>query len=98
MRVSEVRHHLANPFETWEKSGFAGGVAAVRNRRLADEAIRGADPSLMGARISPADILFVSCLDWALRYDIPLPANLIDYRDRMAVPPAYQAAKEQNDA
>lgn len=63
-----------------------------------DGAIRSADPFLMGARISPADILFTSCLDWALRYDIPLPGHLIVYRDMMAARPAYRAARKQNDA
>lgn len=63
-----------------------------------EAAIRAADPFLMGARISPADILFASCLDWAILYDIPLPAHLIDYRDSMAARPAYQTAREQNDA
>lgn len=62
-----------------------------------DPAIRSVAPFLMGARISPADILFASCLDWALRYEIPLPRHLIEYRDRMAARPAYQQAKAMND-
>ena len=50
-----------------------------------DEAIRGAGPFLMVGQISPADILFASCLDWAMRYDIGLPVHLIDYRWPMRV-------------
>lgn len=58
--------------------------------------IRGAGDFLMGGRISIADILFASCLDWARAYDIPLPEYLIAYGDRMRARPAYQAAYKEN--
>ena len=58
---------------------------------------RAAAPLLMGERLSPADVLFASCLDWALRYDIPLPAYLMDYFYMMAARPAYRAATEMNE-
>ncbi len=51
---------------------------------------------LLGARMSVADILMVTTLNWALAYDIPLPAGLLDYRRRLADRPAYKRAYETN--
>ena len=45
-----------------------------------------------------ADILLVSCLDWALFYSVPLPENVETYRASMAERPAYQKAMAVNYA
>lgn len=58
--------------------------------------LRAATPFLMGDRFSSADILFVSCLDWAVAYEIPLPEYLEAYRIRMAERPAYLRAHARN--
>ena len=58
--------------------------------------LRAATPFLMDARFSSADILFASCLDWAVAYDIALPDYLEAYRIRMAERPAYQRAHARN--
>jgi glutathione S-transferase len=58
--------------------------------------IRDAGEFLMGARISIADILFVSCLDWAHAYDIALPDYLTDYRARLRARPAYRVSFAEN--
>ena len=58
--------------------------------------LRAAAPFLMGEQLSPADILLVSCLDWAVRYGIALPEYLMDYRARMTARPAYQSATAMN--
>ncbi len=52
---------------------------------------------VMGERFGTADILLVSCLDWALHYGMDLPAPLGIYRDRVASRPGYLAAMAQND-
>jgi glutathione S-transferase len=62
-----------------------------------EESLRAMDPFLMGAALSPADILLVSCLDWAVGYEIALPDYLMDYRAGMNARPAYQTAKAQNE-
>ena len=62
-----------------------------------DPAIRAARPFLVGEKLSAADILLTSCLDWALGYDIPLPGHLAEYRAMMAARPAYQKSKARND-
>ncbi len=58
--------------------------------------IREAGEFLMGDRISIADILFASCLDWGHAYEIPLPDHLVDYRQGMRARPAYRAASADN--
>jgi glutathione S-transferase len=55
-------------------------------------------PYLFGERLSPADILLMTCLDWALSTGIVLPATLIEYRNRIVSRPAYKAALEKNFA
>jgi glutathione S-transferase len=51
---------------------------------------------LMGDRLSAADILLMTCLDWAVTERIPLSETLHQYRSRVADRPAYQVALERN--
>ncbi len=51
---------------------------------------------LMGGRMSIADILFMSCLDWALFQGLVLPEYLVAYRERLASRPAYLDALAAN--
>lgn len=47
---------------------------------------------LMGNKLSIADIILMTCLDWAILYDIDLPPALRAYHERVAVRPKYQQA------
>ena len=60
---------------------------AVPEAELAD-----GRPFLLGDRLTVADIVLTPCLNWATRYDQPVPDRLLNYRDRMATRPAYQTA------
>ena len=51
---------------------------------------------LLENRLGLADILLVSCLDWAKAYGFDLSPNLKRYRDRLIARPAYQRAHERN--
>jgi glutathione S-transferase len=51
---------------------------------------------LMGDKLSAADILLMTCLDWAVTERIPLSEPLHEYRARVAIRPAYQKALERN--
>ena len=51
---------------------------------------------LFGDRLSVADILLMTCLDWAASCDISLPETVSSYRQRVALRPAYQAALKKN--
>ena len=53
-------------------------------------------PYALGEYFGTADILLVSCLDWASTMHIVLPIPLGDYRDRIALRPAYIQAAVQN--
>jgi glutathione S-transferase len=48
---------------------------------------------LFGDRLSVADILLVTTIDWAIDYRMPLPQNVLDYHARVIRRPAYQAAR-----
>ena len=61
-----------------------------------EERIAEAGPFLMGEKISIADILFMSCLDTAQRYELPIPEFLRDYRIRMRARPAYAETYPRN--
>jgi glutathione S-transferase len=57
----------------------------------------GSDGShLFGEKLSAADILLMTCLDWAASCDISLPETVSSYRQRVALRPAYQAALKKN--
>jgi glutathione S-transferase len=51
---------------------------------------------LFGEQLSAADILLMTCLDWALSCGIPLPETVSHYRQRVAPRPAYQTALKKN--
>lgn len=51
---------------------------------------------VMGERFGITDILLVSCLDWALTYNMELPAPLGEYRDGIASRPGYKTAMARN--
>ena len=58
---------------------------------------RATDAYLFGDRLSVADILLTSCLDWAAGYDIELPAPMLAYRERVISRRAYREAQLRND-
>ncbi len=61
-----------------------------------DERFRAMGDCLMGAKISIADILFVTCLDSAIHYELPVPDHLLAYRERLAARPAYLETRAEN--
>ena len=70
-------------------------VASAReyfSKYLDAMAPRIAGPHVMGEKFSAADVLLITCLDWALAYDIALPPAAAAYRDHVAQRPAYQRA------
>lgn len=70
-------------------------VYAKRHLDVVDQRLRDRR-MLLGEQISVADILLVTCLDWALHCGIELTPHLAEYRDRLAERPAYQRAREMN--
>ncbi len=70
-------------------------VASAReyfSKYLDAMAPRIAGPHVMGDKFSIADVLLMTCLDWALAYDIALPPAAAAYRDHVAKRPAYRRA------
>ncbi len=69
---------------------YAGKHLAVTGNLLGDAEY------LMPGGFGLADVLLVSCLDWAIAYEVVLPGTLLDYRERIAQRPAYQRAMRAN--
>lgn len=74
------------------KSYFLHNIEAMASR------IRGDNTYLFGDQLSAADILLMTCLDWASSGAISLPEPWLHYRRRIALRPAYQAALKKNFA
>ncbi|HEY2523473.1 MAG TPA: glutathione S-transferase family protein [Candidatus Binataceae bacterium] len=53
---------------------------------------------LFGERFSAADILLMTCLDWAASCSVSVSERFSRYRHRTAARPAYQAARARNFA
>ena len=51
---------------------------------------------VVGDQLTLADIMLVSCLDWAVHYDFELQASLLGYRDLHRSRPAYRRAYDVN--
>jgi glutathione S-transferase len=63
----------------------------------AAETINDGRTYLLGDAFSGADILMTTCLDWAARYDQPVPDTFLAYRERVVARPAYAAARTANE-
>ena len=57
-----------------------------------------ASPYLFGTKLSTADILLMTCLEWARAEQVTLPESVMKYRERVAGRFAYQAALARNFA
>lgn len=58
----------------------------------------GDNRTLMPQGFSLADILMMSCLEWAVAYQINMPEALMQYRARIAKRPAFQRSMMKNYA
>jgi glutathione S-transferase len=72
------------------KSYFLHNLVAMASRIERDS------PYLFGERLSVADILLMTCLDWAASERISIPEPVVRYQKRVALRSAYQAALARN--
>ena len=70
----------------------------LHNLRAMTRKIECHRPYLFGERLSVADFLLMTCLDWAASERILLPEAAARYHQRVALRPAYQAALARNFA
>ena len=52
--------------------------------------------SVLDGGFGVTDIMLVSCIDWAVFYQVDVPPSVIAYRDHIAARPAYQKAMAFN--
>lgn len=92
-----IRRHEGLPAIYGEAPEAVAAAYAYADRQftvLAD--LIGERRHATGERFTEADIHIGSVLDWALALKIALPANLIDYHERLRARPAYRAACDVN--
>jgi len=70
-------------------AGFNKQVA-VAERRLTEQSY------LLGDSFTAADLVLMTCLDWAEIYGIKLAVTFQPYRDRIHQRPAFQSARKLN--
>ena len=70
----------------------------LRNLEAMVSRVESGGPYLFGDRLSTADILLMTCLDWAASLAIPLSDTFSRYRVRPGRRPAYKAALKRNFA
>jgi len=70
----------------------------IHNLDVMASGIGNENPYLLGDRLSVADVLLMTCLDWALSCGISLPESVEHYRQQVAQRPAYQTALKKNFA
>ena len=85
--------------EIYGDAPAANQVAGEYFTRMIDAAATKIDDGrtyLLGDDFSGADIVMMTCLDWALRYEIPIPPVFEAYRQRVMARPGYAQAREVN--
>ena len=75
----------------------ASGEYASRHLNVIDAELEGRKSILTGG-FGLADMLLMTCLDWAVAYRLELPSGLVDYRTRIARRDGYQRAMSANFA
>ena len=58
--------------------------------------IKTSTAAICGSDFSLADIILVTCLDWALAYKFELPVNTSEYHNKMIKREAYKKAVQIN--
>jgi Glutathione S-transferase, C-terminal domain. len=48
--------------------------------------------SILDKGFGLADIMLISCLDWAIYYELKLPDNIMSYRENIKKRPAFKKA------
>jgi glutathione S-transferase len=95
-----LRRHEYLPEVYGEAPAAVAGAEAYFARMIgaAAETIGDGRGYLLGDDFSGVDILMTTCLDWARRYEQPLPDVFLAYRERVVARPGYAAARAANQS
>ena len=66
-----------------------------RNLKVIEDTLN-LQETICGSDFSLADIILVTCLDWALAYKFELPVNTTEYHNKMTKRKAYKKAAQIN--
>jgi glutathione S-transferase len=91
-RHGDLRHLYG---EAPTASAAASGYFQQQMRTV-ERALNDSPQYILGDRFTAADILLATCLTWAVRYGVPVSAEVIAYNERVTARPAYARALETN--
>jgi glutathione S-transferase len=64
--------------------------------RTVERALIDGRPYLSGDRFSAADLLLSTCINWAIRYGVPVADEIVHYNNGITGRQAYARAVESN--
>jgi len=67
-----------------------------KQMRTVERALADGRPYVLGDRFSAADMLLSTCVNWAVRYGVPVADNVVGYTKAINARPAYARAVESN--
>ena len=67
-----------------------------KQMRTVERALDDSRRFLLGERFSAADMLLATCVNWAVRYKVPVADKVVDYSAGIISRPAYVRAVESN--
>lgn len=93
-----LRRHrdLKHIYGEAEQANLAAVEYFSKQMRSVDRALADGRGYLVGNRFSVADIVMTSCLEWAVRYGVPVSAVALAYSGRHMAREAYKAAELKN--
>jgi glutathione S-transferase len=74
----------------------AAGEYFQKQMRSVERALEDDRPHLLGDRFTAADMLLATCINWAVRYGVPVADKVVAYNQRITMRPAYKSAVESN--
>lgn len=94
-----LRRHVGLVHEYGDAPAAVVAAKAYFQRQVTavTEALKDQRAWLLGDRFTGADILLTTCLDWAVRYGLPLADRLVAYLARATARPGFIAARGAND-
>lgn len=94
-----LRRHVGLVHEYGDAPAAVVAATAYFQRQVGTvaEALDDGRTWLLGDRFTGADMLMTTCLDWAVRYGLPLADSLTAYLARATARPGFIAAREAND-
>ena len=93
MRRHGALKHIYGESQVAQESAAAYFATQLRH---AEQALQDGRPFLVGGRLTTADMLLTTCLDWAVSYRVSITPACLAYLERITSRPGYRAGLAAN--